>query len=119
MNFSTLVAAQYYLTAPSGTTLVGNSVEWIVERPQVGSQLATLTNYIDVPWPLGTAWNYQAGSPTYYREGQSNPATGTQQLITMLDNNNQGISSATIENAGFLWFQDFGSACGRSGSPPC
>jgi hypothetical protein len=117
-NFSTLEAAEYQLTAPSGTTLVGNSVEWIVESPYVGGGLATLTNYISVPWPLGAALNYTAGQPTYYLAGL-NPPAGTLDLITMVDNSNNGISSATVENNTFLWFQDFGSACGRSGAPPC
>ncbi len=119
VNFSTYQSAAYQLTAPSGTSLVGNSVEWIVERPGIGGgALATLTNYIDAPWPLGVAWNYTAANPTYYFEGQ-NPPTGTLELITMLDDSSNGISSATVENTDFLWFQDFGSACGHTGAPPC
>jgi len=117
-DFSTNVVAEYHLTAPSGTTLKGNSVEWIVERPGVNGGLATLTNYIDSAWSRGIAWNYTASPPTYYYMGQ-NPAVGTLEEITMVDNGGSGISSATIENADFLWFQDFGSACGLSGAPPC
>jgi len=33
-------------SAPPGFHLVGNSAEWIVERPAIGGSLATLTNYI-------------------------------------------------------------------------
>jgi hypothetical protein len=117
-DFSTNTTAEYHLTAPSGTTLKGNSVEWIVERPGIGGGLATLTNYIDSAWPYGIAWNYQASPATYYYEGQ-NPSVGTLEEITMLDNNGAGISSAAVENADFLWFQDYGSACGRTGAPPC
>jgi hypothetical protein len=117
-NYSTETAAVYNLTAPGGTTLMGNSLEWIVERPGVGGGLATLTNYIDAAWPNGYAWNYTAQTPTVYYEG-GNPPAGTLDVITMLDDSNNGISSASAENANFLWFQDFGSACGRSGSPPC
>lgn len=117
-NYSTLQSAEYGLTAPSGTTLKGNSIEWIVERPGISGGLATLTNYIDSSWPYGIAWNWQASRPTYYWEGQ-NPAIGTLDVITMLDNNGSGISAATLENSDFLWFQDYGSACGRSGAPPC
>lgn len=108
-NYSTNQSAEYHLTPPSGTSLTGNSVEWIVERPGVGGGLATLTNYIDSAWPYGIAWNYTAAKPTYYWEGQT-PAVGTLELITMLDNSSKGISSATVENSDFLWFQDFGSA---------
>jgi hypothetical protein len=108
-DYTTAVSAEYVLTAPSGTTLVGDSIEWIVERPGISGGLATLTNYLDVPWSYGVAWNYEAASPTFYFEGQA-PAAGTLQEITMLDNSGKGISSATIENYNFLWFQDFGSA---------
>jgi len=118
-NFSTLEGAEYQLTAPSGVYLTGNSVEWIVERPGIGNGLATLANYVSVAWPLGIAWNYTASQPTYYYDG-TNPPAGTLEWITMLDNsNNNGISSAEVENRDFLWFQDFGSACGRAESPPC
>jgi Peptidase A4 family len=115
-NLSTNTSATYALTAPPGTTLVGNSIEWIVERPGIKGSLSTLTNYIDVPWPNGVAWNYTAKKPTYYYEGK--PSTGTFLQITMLDNSGNPISAATIENTNFLWFLDSGSACGIS-SVPC
>jgi Peptidase A4 family len=119
-NYSTLQTATYNLTPPSGTRLQGNSVEWIVERTSINNVPATLTNYIDSSWPLGAAWNYTNGSPTYCWEGSSSSsACGTFLDITMLDNSGSGISAATIENYNFLYFQDFGSACGRSGAPPC
>jgi hypothetical protein len=105
-NYSTNQSAEYQLTAPSGTNLVGNSVEWVVERPSLGGRLATLTNYIDSAWPSGLAWNYQSATPTYQYQGQT-PAAGTLNEITMLGN---GISSAAIENLNFLWFRDVGSA---------
>ncbi|HUB65671.1 MAG TPA: G1 family glutamic endopeptidase [Methylocella sp.] len=118
MNFSTQEVAVYQLTAPGGTTLVGNSVEWIVERPTLNTGLANLTNYIAAPLSYEIAWNYTANPSTYYYAGYTPPA-GTLELITMLDNNNKGISSATVENFYFLWFQNFGSSCGISGAPPC
>ncbi len=108
-NYSTQASAAYQLTAPSGTNLIGNSVEWIVERPGFGGGLTTLTNYIDSAWSYGVAWNYAAMTQTYYFEG-GNPPAGTLQLITMLDNTSMPISAATVESADFLWFQDSGSA---------
>lgn len=108
-NYSTGQSAEYALSAPSGTSLKGNSVEWIVERPGISGGLATLTNYVDTAWPYGVAWNYKASSPTYYYEGAT-PSAGTLELLTMLDNNKNGISSATVENSDFLFFKDFGSA---------
>jgi hypothetical protein len=116
-NYSTNLSAEYTLTAPPGTTLVGNSVEWIVERPGVNGTLANLTNYIDVAWPNGFAWNYTASSQTYYYQGQT-PASGTLYQITMLDNSGKAISAPTIENNDFLWFLNSGSSCGLS-SVPC
>jgi hypothetical protein len=39
-------STSFQINASSGTTLVGNCAEWIVERPElVGRHLATLTNY--------------------------------------------------------------------------
>ena len=116
-DYSTNVAAEYSLTPPSGTSLQGNSVEWVVERPGVGGGLATLTNYIDVPLTWGIAWDYTASPVTYYYP-YFNPSVGTLYLITMLDNNGNGISYGAGLSAETLWFFDYGSACGIS-SPPC
>jgi hypothetical protein len=120
-DFSTNVTAEYGLTAPSGTTLRGNSVEWIVERPGVGGGLATLTNYIDAPLTQGIAWDYSASPQTYYYPNVNPAYPATLYLITMLDNLGHGISSATGWNAETLWFLDFGSACGlgNSAGNPC
>jgi hypothetical protein len=117
-NYSTNVTAEYALAAPSGTSVHGSSLEWIVERPSLGSSLTTLTNYVASPWSEGIAWNYAAASPTYYYMG-NDPSAGTLEQITMTDDQGQGISSPTVESPNFLWFQDFGSACGRTGAPPC
>ncbi len=117
-NFSTQISAQYTLTAPGGTQLVGNSVEWIVERPGVGGGLATLTNYIDVSWPYNFAWNYDAPRPTYYYPYVAPPTnTGTLELIQMLDDSNKGISFGYYQNSDFFFFVDYGSANGGSTAP--
>jgi hypothetical protein len=118
VDYSTEQSAEYTLTSPKGAPLQGNSVEWIVERTEVGGSFATLTNYIDVAWPEGVAWNYTAKFPAYYYQGKA-PAAGTLDVITMLDNNGKAISAPTIENADFVWDQNFGSSCGRTGAPPC
>ena len=108
-NNSTQESAEYALTAPSGTYLQSNSVEWIVERPSVNNALSTLTNYVATSWPAGYAWDYNDASPTYYFES-AYPGTGTINYITMLDDAGSGISSATGENYNFLYFTNFGSA---------
>lgn len=110
-NYSTQISASYQLTAPAGTMLVGNSVEWIVERPSVGGSLANLTNYIDVSWPYNAAWNYTAANPTYYLPYVI-PTTGTLEFIQMMDNNNNGISYGFPQNTDFYFFLDYGSANG-------
>jgi hypothetical protein len=108
-NQSTGESAQYSLTAPNGTALQGNSVEWIVERPGVGGSLSQLTNYIDVSWPYGIAFNYESDTPVYHYMGR-NPAVLTLEEITMVDDNQNPISYPVVENADFLWLQDTGSA---------
>src|ERR1700740_2623479 len=47
-NYSTDMSAEYALAAPAGTVVHGSSVEWVVERPTLGSSLTNLTNYIAV-----------------------------------------------------------------------
>ena len=113
---STQQVAEYQLTAPGGTTLQGNSIEWIVERPGVGGGLATLTNYTDVSWPYNIAWNYAANPPHYYFPG-ADPSPNTLELIVMLDNAGNGISYGSPQDFGFVYFEDYGSANGGSVSP--
>lgn len=115
-DYSTDISAEYALTAPAGTVVYGSSVEWVVERPSLGSSLANLTNYIAIPWAEGVAWNYADPSPTTYSMG-GNPDVGTLEQITMLDSSGNPISTATIESGSFLWFQTSGSACGVTQNP--
>lgn len=69
-------------TAPSGTSLVGNSAEWVVERPGVGGSLSTLTNYGIVPF-----WDSYAYTQSW---GFSDISTATP--VDMLDNSGNLIS---------------------------
>jgi hypothetical protein len=116
-NYSTQQTNEYQLTAPSGTTLQGNSVEWIVERPSVGGGLANFTNYIDVSWPYNVAWNYAAPTPTYYHPG-ADPAPYTLELITMLGGASNAISYGSPQNFGFLYFEDTAGALGAGAVAP-
>ncbi len=84
--------------APSGTKLIGNSAEWVVERPSVGGSLANLTNYIaDVFWDSEAfTFNYAESYP-----GNSQP----------IDMYNGGvISYPTLLNSTTFLMQDSGSA---------
>lgn len=47
-NNTSGVATSYTITAPSGTQLVGNSAEWIVETPTVNGVLAQMPDYGEV-----------------------------------------------------------------------
>jgi hypothetical protein len=67
-NMSTGQTVEYELTPPSGTTLVGNSAEWIVERPEVNGSLATLADYVLDYQSSGAAYNFK---DTEYLPGSS------------------------------------------------
>jgi hypothetical protein len=107
VNYTANMAVSLAFTAPRGTTLQGNSVEWVVERPSVNGGLATLTNYVGDPFTFCYAFN-TIGHPSYYYPGQ-NP-TGTEYSLTMVDNNNKAISFAELQGFWDLWFYDTGSA---------
>lgn len=47
-NVSSGLATSYTITAPTGTKLVGNSAEWIVETPGINGQLAQMPDYGEV-----------------------------------------------------------------------
>jgi len=84
------IYATYALTAPSGTLLVGNSAEFIVERPCCrGNYLYPLTNYI------ASFWDYN-GDYTFNNHFNypGSTATTTWQL-GMLDDAGDQVISAT------------------------
>jgi len=60
-NQNTGVAQEFYLTAPSGTRLIGNTAEWIVEATASGGTIQTLADYNNDWFWGGSAWNF-AGS---------------------------------------------------------
>lgn len=87
--------------APSGTTLKGNSAEWVVERPTVGGSLATLTNYIAEPFWDAEAETF-AGS--FFDVGSS-----SSQPVTMYNGSNP-ISYSTLLGPTAFLTQDEGVA---------
>jgi hypothetical protein len=100
VNYNNSQSVEVGFTAPPGTTLKGNSAEWVVERPTVGGTLATLTNYIMSPF--WDAYAYTEASHFY------DVATGT--AVDMSDNSGNVISYP--ENLGVESFvmHDTGSA---------
>lgn len=47
-NLSTGAATTFVITAPTGTTLAGNSAEWVAERPGINGAISKLVNYGEV-----------------------------------------------------------------------
>jgi hypothetical protein len=100
VNFNTNQAVEVGFAPPSGTTLIGNSAEWITERPGVNGGLATLTNYI-----ADIYWNAVA-----YTEKNKKYDPGNSKAIDMLDNNNKKISVPSLLNSESFIVTDEGSA---------
>ncbi|MEJ0046096.1 MAG: G1 family glutamic endopeptidase [Rhodospirillales bacterium] len=93
-------------TAPAGTVLVGNSAEWVQERPYWNGVLSTLTNY-------GGAWMSTEGAQILGNNSVftfGNPGGATPLLVTMLDNGGHAISFPTQLGADGTVFEDEGSA---------
>jgi hypothetical protein len=124
-NMTTGAASSLQFTAPAGTQLQGNSMEWVVERPQVDRVLATLASYIASPWYDARALIPSGTKKLTYAPGAS--PSGELYSITMLDNAGSPISyGETTTSSGYsyvdqqgklhhllgsgLWFFDEGSA---------
>jgi hypothetical protein len=89
-------------SAPPGTHLLGNSAEWIVERPSVGGSLATLTNYISDYFSDAYAYNFGYKAV--------DPGSAGSFPVTMLDNNGNDVSYPTPLGVNAILIQDEGSA---------
>lgn len=104
VDYQRNISVEYSLTPPSGTSLVGNSAEWIVEAPTVGGGLASLTNYISDYF--SNCYAYTWGGLYYY------PSTFSSVLLDMSTNGTSTgvISYPTLQGGSSLWFQDTGIA---------
>jgi hypothetical protein len=87
-NLTSNIAAHFMATAPKGTSLVGNSAEWIVERLEIDTNTPELAQYGEV----------------YFSEANAGTANakllqgGTGNTINMVDSGNV-ISEGFIQNA--------------------
>jgi hypothetical protein len=111
VNFTTQQSVAFTFNAPGGTTLVGNSAEWIMERPGISGGLAPLTNYVACPFDACYAFGSVSGG-TYnklYYPGMNSAGT-TVYAVSMLDNGGGVISVPGLIGSGDLWFRDTGSA---------
>jgi Peptidase A4 family len=100
VNYNNNQAVEVGFTAYPGYPLVGNSAEWIAERPSVGGSLATLTNYIMIPF-----WDAYAYTESYafYDIDEAYP-------VDMLDNNGAVISYPEYLGLETFVMHDTGSA---------
>jgi|HubBroStandDraft_1064217.scaffolds.fasta_scaffold125906_1 hypothetical protein len=100
VNENAKKAVQVNFTAPKGTKLVGNSAEWITERPGVNGGLATLTNY-------GTQTYSDVHGETF---GGTAIDAADSFPVVMLDNHGKEISYPTLLSATSFEVRDTGSA---------
>ncbi len=63
VNYNNNQYVEIGFTAYPGYPLIGNSAEWVVERPSVGGSLTTLTNYSMIPF--WDAYAYTESSVLY------------------------------------------------------
>jgi hypothetical protein len=107
-NETAQLAVSVVFMAPPGTQLIGNSAEWIVERPTVTGTLATLTNY-GQEFLTGAQAEDRAGN--LYFPGLSQTAGQPPALqLEMTDNADKVISVPTLMGESSIWFTDRGSA---------
>jgi len=75
VNLNTGLSVSLQFNAPAGTSLKGNSAEWIVERPMVGNVLANLADY---------ARDYFSGASAQYSTTTIVPKQGS--AVSMVNN---------------------------------
>jgi hypothetical protein len=100
----------------SGPGLVGNSAEYIVERPGISGGLAPLANYIFEFFDFSFAYD---GAGTLFYPG--NAGAGTSIITMVADDGSTPISYPTYGTAGnqgkySIWIQD--ENCAFSGGCP-
>ena len=110
LNYRTNKSASFSFAAPVGTHLVGDSVDWIVERTSIGTPaLPPLTNFVAEPFTYNSAWNYIATKPTYYYPSTASNGHLTNYAVTMTDAGSP-VSRVTLGGFEDLWFFSEGSA---------
>jgi len=100
VNYNNNQSVEIGFTAYPGYPLVGNSAEWVVERPTVNGSLANLTNYIMDP--LWDAYAYTESS-AFFNVNEATP-------VDMEDNNGNVISYPEYLGLESFVMHDTGSA---------
>jgi hypothetical protein len=101
-NYSTNKSVTLGFTAPAGTKLVGNSAEWVIERPGINGSQSNLANYVSDYFSncLASTWSHVS----------YNLSNASALQLTMVDNAGQPISFPTVLGSSAIWFKDEGSA---------
>jgi hypothetical protein len=86
-NVTSGIGASFQATAPSGTSLVGNSAEWVVERLEIDTNTPELARYGDVYFDEANAGTV----------GGATLQGGSGNVIEMVDSNNNVISTGALE----------------------
>jgi len=102
VNYNTNQYVIINFSAPPGTQLIGNSAEWVVERPTIGGSYATLANYISDYFSDAYAYNFAYSAV--------DPGSAGSFPVTMLDNSSNPISYPTPLGVNAIWMQDEGLA---------
>jgi hypothetical protein len=79
---------------PQGTRFIGNSAEWIVERPEVNNNLSSLANYV-TDFMCNTV-TLLYGSNTAILGGIGAPNIPNSQVTMVVSQNNQTVISAPL-----------------------
>lgn len=98
-------------TAPHGTTLQGNSVEWILEQPEVGGSTSSLTNYVTDAWYYCHA---RISGGAMYSPGSA--PTGQLYSLTMQANSANISYAYSSTNSGLTYVNPSGTRSDFSGT---
>jgi Peptidase A4 family len=90
-NRTTGDSTSFVFNAPSGTSLVGNCAEWIVEAPTVGGQQSSMADYGEVFFSVAEAFLGTLGGG-----GGGTVNAGTGDVITMQNGAGQAVSQGSI-----------------------
>jgi hypothetical protein len=89
-NRTTGDSTSFVFNAPSGTSLVGNCAEWIVDAPTVGGQQSSMADYGEVFFSVAEAFLGTLGG------GGGTVNAGTGDVITMQNGAGQAVSQGSI-----------------------
>ncbi len=112
VNLQTNAYTVVGFSAPAGTTLIGNTAEWIVERPSMGRNmsLGTLSDIGEIPMQSEVGFLVDQINTNNFI-GPGAPAAGLTDLtLTMLNSAYQTIASATPEGTSAQVVQAVGPA---------